>query len=86
MPRMNIPPQVQQQLQQQMKNFNPSVILAQIENNPQLMNNPRISNVIGLRNNHDTEGLNTMATNIFKENGKDFSEFANSIKKQMGFC
>lgn len=82
---INIPPQMQAKLQQAMRSMNPASILAQIENNPQLMQNPRIKDVLEMRNNHDTEGLNKMATNIFNENGMNFSEFSNNIKQNMGF-
>lgn len=78
-------PQFQQQFMQRMKNFNPSQILDQIANNPKMMENPMVKNIMEMRNNHDTEGLTGMAENMFRENGRDYGEFESGLKKQLGF-
>ena len=68
-----------------MKSFNPSQILDQIANNPKMMENPMVKNIMEMRNNHDTEGLTGMAENVFRENGRDYGEFETSLKNQLGF-
>lgn len=78
-------PQFQQQFMQMMKGFNPSQILDQIANNPKMMENPMVKNIMEMRNNHDTEGLTGMAENMFRENGRDYGEFETSLKNQLGF-
>ena len=78
-------PQFQQQFIQRMKGFNPSQILDQIANNPKMMENPMVKNIMEMRNNHDTEGLTGMAENMFRENGRDYGEFETSLKNQLGF-
>lgn len=78
-------PQFQQQFMQRMKGFNPSQILDQIANNPKMMENPMVKNIMEMRNNHDTEGLTGMAENMFRENGRDYGEFETSLKNQLGF-
>ena len=78
-------PQFQQQFMQRMKGFNPSQILDQIANNPKMMENPMVKNIMEMRNNHDTEGLTGMAENVFRENGRDYGEFESGLKQQLGF-
>lgn len=78
-------PQFQQQFMQRMKGFNPSQILDQIANNPKMMENPMVKNIMEMRNNHDTDGLTGMAENMFRENGRDYGEFETSLKNQLGF-
>lgn len=78
-------PQFQQQFMQRMKGFNPSQILDQIANNPKMMENPMVKNIMEMRNNHDTEGLTGMAENMFRENGRDYGEFESGLKQQLGF-
>lgn len=78
-------PQFQQQFLQRMKGFNPSQILDQIANNPKMMENPMVKNIMEMRNNHDTDGLTGMAENVFRENGRDYGEFESGLKKQLGF-
>lgn len=78
-------PQLQHQFMQRMKGFNPSQILDQIANNPKMMENPMVKNIMEMRNNHDTEGLTGMAENMFRENGRDYGEFESGLKKQLGF-
>ena len=78
-------PQFQQQFLQRMKGFNPSQMLDQIANNPKMMENPMVKNIMEMRNNHDTDGLTGMAENVFRENGRDYGEFESGLKKQLGF-
>lgn len=78
-------PQFQQQYQQRLRGMNPAQILDQIANNPKMMENPMVKNIMEMRNNHDTEGLTGMAENVFRENGRDYGEFETSLKNQLGF-
>lgn len=78
-------PQFQQQYQQRLRGMNPSQILDQIENNPQMMNNPMVQSVMKMRKANDTEGLTGLAENIFRENGQDYEEFEKELKQQLGF-
>ena len=49
------------------------------------MNNPIISNLIGMAQNGDTQGVENFARNIMKERGRDFdteySQFRNNFKQ-----
>lgn len=76
---------LQSQFQQRLKSFNPSEMLDKIANNPQMMQNPMIKNVMDMRNNKDSEGLNSMANNMFQENGINFSDFEQRMKQQLNF-
>lgn len=78
-------PKFQQQFTQKMKGFNPSQILDQIANNPQMMENQMVKVVMEKRKNHDTEGLTGLAENIFRENGQDYGEFEKGLRQQLGF-
>lgn len=78
-------PKFQQQFVQKMKGLNPSQVLDQIANNPEMMNNPMVKSVMEKRNNHDTEGLTGLAENIFRENGRDYGEFEKGLRQQLGF-
>lgn len=78
-------PQFQQQYQQRLRRMNPAQILDQIANNPKMMENPMVKNIMEMRNNHDTEGLTGMAENMFRESGRDYGEFETSLKNQLGF-
>jgi len=78
-------PQFQQQYQQRLRVMNPAQILDQIANNPKMMENPMVKNIMEMRNNHDTEGLTGMAENMFRENGRDYGEFESGLKQQLGF-
>lgn len=80
---MNNP--LQAQFQQRLRNFNPAEMLDKIANNPQMMQNPMIKNVMDMRNNKDSEGLNSMANNMFQENGMNFSDFEQRMKQQLNF-
>lgn len=42
-------PQFQQQFMQRMKGFNPSQVLDQIANNPKMMENPMVKNIMEMR-------------------------------------
>lgn len=77
-------PQFQQQYQQKLRGMNPSQILDQIENNPQMMNNPMVQSVMKMRKANDTEGLTGMAENIFGEKGQNYSDFEKQMKQFLG--
>lgn len=77
-------PQFQQQYQQRLRGMNPSQILDQIENNPQMMNNPMVQNVMKMRKANDTEGLTGLAENIFGEKGQNYSDFEKQMKEFLG--
>lgn len=78
-------PQLKQQFMQRMRGMNPSQILDQIANNPQMMNNPMVQNVMKMRKNNDTEGLTGLAENVFGEKGQNYSDFEKSAKEFLGF-
>lgn len=77
-------PQFKQQFIQRMRGLNPSQILDQIANNPQMMNNPMVKNVMEMRNNKDSEGLVGMAENVFSEKGQNYSDFEKQMKQFLG--
>lgn len=78
-------PQFQRQYQQRLKGMNPSQILDQIANNPQMMSNPMVQSVMDMRKNNDSEGLTGMAENVFKEKGRNYSDFEKQAKEYLGF-
>lgn len=78
-------PQFQKQYQQRLRGMNPSQILEQISNNPQMMSNPLVQSVMKMRNNNDTEGLTGMAENVFGEKGQNYSDFEKNAKEFLGF-
>lgn len=80
---MNNP--LQAQFQQRLRSFNPAEMLDKIANNSKMMENPMIKNVIDMRNNKDSNGLNSMANNMFQENGMNFSDFEQRMKQQLNF-
>lgn len=65
--------------QYMMKGFTPKGILQQMN-----INNPILSNVIGMAQNGDTKGVENFARNICKQRGLDFdtefSKFKNTLK------
>lgn len=65
--------------QYMMKGFTPKGILQQMN-----IRNPILSNVIGMAQNGDTEGVENFARNICKQRGLDFdtefSKFKNTLK------
>lgn len=75
-------------MQQMMQGFNPRSVIDQMRSNPQILNqlNPQkramANNVLQMLENKDSEGLNNMATNLFKANGQDFNEYASNLRKQ----
>lgn len=77
-------PQFKQQFMQRMRGLNPSQILDQIANNPQMMNNPMVQNVMRMRKNNDTEGLTGLAENVFGEKGQSYSDFEKEMKQFFG--
>lgn len=78
-------PQFQQQYQQKLRGMNPTQVLDQIENNPQMMSNPMVQNVMKMRKANDTEGLTGLAENIFGEKGQNYSEFEKQAKQFLGY-
>lgn len=76
--------QFQQQFMQRMRGMNPSQILEQIENNPQMMSNPMVQSVMKMRKANDTEGLTGMAENVFGEKGQNYSDFEKQMKQFLG--
>lgn len=77
-------PQFQQQFMQRMRGMNPSQILDQIENNPQMMDNPMVQSVMKMRKANDTDGLTGMAENVFGEKGQNYSDFEKQMKQFLG--
>lgn len=79
----------QQQSINQFQGFNPRNIINQIQNDPNILNNlpPQkrgmVQNVLNMLNNNDSQGLNEMANNMFKNQGMDFNEYANGLKQQL---
>lgn len=65
--------------------FRPATVINQIRNNPEIMKNPMIQNVFKMYDAHDSDGLNNMANNLFKNNGQDYSEYTKNLKQQLGF-
>ena len=77
-------PQFKQQYQQRLRGMNPSQILDQIANNPQVMNIPMVQNVMKMRKENDTEGLTGIAENVFGEKGQNYSDFEKQMKQFLG--
>lgn len=63
---------------------NPQAFLNQIQNNSQIMQNPMIKNTMGMYQNGDTKGLQTLAENLCKERGTTPQEMQDMIRKQLG--
>lgn len=78
-------PQFQQQYYQNLRNMNPAEKLEQIRNNPQCMSIPIVQSVMNARNNNDTDGLISLAKNVFENKGQDFSAFEKEAKGFFGF-
>lgn len=65
-------------------NFSPSRILDQIATSDQAKNNVMVQNVLKMYRDNDTDGLNNMAENVFKQNGQDFGKFRADVMKRQG--
>ena len=78
-------PQFQAQYQQRLRGLNPTQVLNQIRNNPQVMNIPIVQNVIKNLDQNNTDGLMEIANNVFQEKGQNFSEFEKNAKQYLGF-
>lgn len=78
-------PQFQQQYQQRLRGMNPSQILQQLRNNPQVMSIPIAKNTIEMLDKNDTEGLIGLAENVFGEKGQNYSDFEKNAKQFLGF-
>lgn len=63
---------------------NPQEFMQQAMNNPQIMQNPISKNAIELYQKGDRQGLNELAHNLCKENGKNYDEMTRQIKSQFG--
>lgn len=61
---------------------NPQQFLQNAMNNSQIMKNPIIGNAMQMYQKGDTNGLNTLAENICKENGTTMEEVKNQLMKQ----
>lgn len=78
-----------QQSLNQFQGFNPRNVINQIQNDPNILNNlppqkrSMAQNVLNMLNNKDSQGLNDMASNMFKNQGMDFNEYANGLKQQL---
>lgn len=67
-----------------MNRMNPQQILQQIMNNNQAMQNPMVRNVFDMIQRNDSEGLEEMARNLYKEKGIDIDEAIKQIKSNFG--
>lgn len=61
---------------------NPQQFIQKMMSNGQVMNNPMAKNVIGMAQNGDTKGIETMARNLCKEKGVNPEEMMDQIRKQ----
>lgn len=63
---------------------NPQAFLQQAMGNSQIMQNPISKNAIEMYQKGDKQGLNELAHNLCKENGKNYDEMTRKIKSQFG--
>ena len=63
---------------------NPQAFLQQAMNNSQFMQNPISRNALEMYQKGDKQGLNELAQNLCKENGKNYDEMSRQIKSQFG--
>ena len=63
---------------------NPQAFLQQAMNNSQMMQNPISRNALEMYQKGDKQGLNELAQNLCKENGKNYDEMTKQIKSQFG--
>lgn len=63
---------------------NPQVFLQNAMNNSQMMQNPISRNALEMYQKGDKQGLNELAHNLCKENGKNYDEMTRQIKSQFG--
>lgn len=61
---------------------NPQQFIQKMMSNSQVMNNPMAKNVIGMAQNGDAKGIETMARNLCKEKGVNPEEMMDQIRKQ----
>lgn len=67
-------------IQMFMQMFNPQKMVIQMMNsNPNMKNNPMVSNLIGMAEKGDAKGIEQFARNFCKENGKDFDKEFNAF-------
>ena len=62
---------------------NPQQFVENMMNNSQAMQNPMVSNAVNLARNGDKNGLQRIAENLCKTNGKDFDTEFQQFKKRM---
>ena len=62
----------------------PQAFISQIQNNSQMMQNPVLKNAIGLMQQGDTQGLQSLAENLCKERGTTPQDMRELIRKQLG--
>lgn len=55
-----------------------------LNQNPQLRNNPIVSNAINMISSGNMQGLNTLVNNVCQERGIDMSQTLNMLKNQNG--
>lgn len=60
-----------------------SVILSELMKNPQIANNPRVKEVMRLRESGDTKGLEKLGTNICSQNGVSYETAAGQFRQMM---
>lgn len=63
---------------------NPQDMLSQIMNNSQMMQDPRARKTAQLLQNHDTQGLQNMLSNLCNEYGISPDQAENTVKKMFG--
>ena len=63
---------------------NPQAFLQQAMNNSQMMQNPISRNALEMYQKGDKQGLNELAHNLCKENGKNYDEMTRQIKSKFG--
>lgn len=62
---------------------NPSQILDNLMKDPQIAQNPRVQEVMRLRQNGDTKGLEKLGANICSQNGISYQEATGQFQHMM---
>ena len=63
---------------------NPQAFMQNLMNNSQINQNPIAKNALEMYQKGDKQGLNELAHNLCKENGKNYDEMTRQIKSQFG--
>lgn len=58
---------------------NPQAFLQNVVNNTQIMQNPMVQSAFQMAQKGDSKGLENLAQNICKTNGKDITDFKNKF-------